>query len=296
MHPSRLLRQTALDPYQVLSIPRSASKGEIKSAYYALMKVYHPDIASSSSSSSSPSSASSSSSTITPGTSNGKKPKGFEFTDISAAYDLLRDNRRREQYLRYGLGWNSSSSSPSSPSSSNSSYNNRRGFAYDETHNPWGQPIRKSRPMRHAYERPRYPSSSWDFAAHADSTEFFYRNPKDSTNGSTMNTEGQYVSNYKFFGILAGCSLVLYSVQFWRLAPPMPGNSSSSINETSGNSTSTGHTGSSLSTSDPREALIYKNSSWMRGRDAKHDEASKALGAAREGAQRYGMARRDGIR
>lgn len=62
------------DPYEVLGVTRKAGYAEIKSAYRALAKKFHPD--------------------TDPG-----NPRTVErFQEISAAYDLLRDKRRRRLY------------------------------------------------------------------------------------------------------------------------------------------------------------------------------------------------------
>ena len=55
LNPRLLSQHIQLDPFQVLSVSRSADAAEIKRAYYDLVKRYHPD---------------------KPGAS---KPKGFEF-------------------------------------------------------------------------------------------------------------------------------------------------------------------------------------------------------------------------
>ena len=240
-----LLRQVtvSLDPYQILAIPRSASTSEIKEAYLRLVKEHHPDRPTSS------------------------KPKRCEFTDIVAAFELLRNPRQRDAYLKYGMGWSPAGSTGASQSP-------RAGFDYHNMHhNPWGNP--KSRPYKHAYQRGRYPSQSYDFG-HSDTTDFF-------SHSTAANRKGVYTSNVSFISTLAGLSLLLYSVQFWRLAPQLPSASGDSISF------------DSLTAGDPRDAPIY-NSSIVRSRDKHHDEASSALAAAREGAQKWGTRRRDDIR
>ena len=246
---STLLRNATLDPYQILAVPRTASNSEIKTAYYSLVKTHHPDLPSSS------------------------KPKDFDFKDIVSSYELLGDPKKREAYLRYGLGW-----TKDGIQRNGSTPHPDVGFNYNNVHNPWG--TRESRRQSYAYERPKYPSSSWDFG-HSDSTEFYSNNANRAA--STKNKNGKYTSNASFVSILAAMSAILYSVQFWRLAPPpTSSDSSSSI--------------SSLAGGDPQDALIYRQSGLLRGRDKKFEEASKALGAAREGAHRWGNARRDNIR
>lgn len=253
MRATVLLRQATLDPFQILAIPRTATSKEIRSAFLALAKTHHPDLPSSS------------------------KAKDVDFKDIVSAHELLRDPKKRDAYLKYGFGWSSTAGGASASARPDV------GFNYENMHNPWGNP--KTRRHKHAHERGRYPSSSWDFGQ-SDTTAFYSSNSNPEAKGADRS--GVYTSNASFMSILAGMSLLLYSVQFWRLAPPVPSSSSSDGLASSGIN--------SLVAGDPKDAPIYRQSSMMRGRDKHHDDASRALGAAREGAQRYGSARRDNIR
>jgi len=67
------------DPYTLLGVPSSASLKEIKRAYLALAKKYHPDVNNGDDNSSSSSSSLS------------------RFKEISAAYDVLKDPEKRRQ-------------------------------------------------------------------------------------------------------------------------------------------------------------------------------------------------------
>ena len=63
------------DPYTVLSIPKSATADEVKKAFRRLAKTYHPD--------------------------QSKDPKAKEkFSEISAAYEILGDEKKRGQFDR----------------------------------------------------------------------------------------------------------------------------------------------------------------------------------------------------
>ena len=64
----------AKDPYKLLGVPKTASDGEIRKAYRALAKKYHPDV-------------------------NKDKPQMAEkFKEISAAYTLLSDKDMKKRY------------------------------------------------------------------------------------------------------------------------------------------------------------------------------------------------------
>lgn len=64
------------DPYSTLNVAKSASEAEIKSAYRKLAKELHPD-------------------------KNKDNPKASEkFSDVTKAYDLLSDKKKRAQYDR----------------------------------------------------------------------------------------------------------------------------------------------------------------------------------------------------
>ncbi|KAF3767725.1 chaperone protein dnaJ, partial [Cryphonectria parasitica EP155] len=65
------------DPYQALGVNKSASASDIKKAYYGLAKKYHPD--------------------------TNKDPKAKDqFADIQAAYEVLSDPKKKEQYDQFG--------------------------------------------------------------------------------------------------------------------------------------------------------------------------------------------------
>lgn len=66
------------DYYDVLGVPRTASKQEIKKSYLGLAKKYHPDTSSS--------------------------PDKEKFVEASEAYDVLSDDDKRAMYDRFGHG------------------------------------------------------------------------------------------------------------------------------------------------------------------------------------------------
>ncbi|ORZ00091.1 hypothetical protein BCR42DRAFT_463590 [Absidia repens] len=68
------------DPYDVLGVQKSASQGDIKKAYYALAKKYHPDT-------------------------NKEKDSREKFVQIQEAYEILSDEQKRQQYDQFGHGF-----------------------------------------------------------------------------------------------------------------------------------------------------------------------------------------------
>src|ERR1700731_1547057 len=68
------------DYYETLGITRDASPEDIRSAYRKLAREYHPDA---------------------------NKEAGAEdrFKEISEAYEVLRDEEKRERYDRLGANW-----------------------------------------------------------------------------------------------------------------------------------------------------------------------------------------------
>lgn len=74
-------------PYDLLGLPRSASREEIKSSYYELVKSLHPD-------------------KIGPNVSETERKARVEkFRSVAKAYDLLKDPKKRAMYDKYAAGW-----------------------------------------------------------------------------------------------------------------------------------------------------------------------------------------------
>lgn len=72
------IQQAGQNYYQTLGVSQNASAKEIKKAYYALAKKYHPDV-------------------------NKDDPKAAKlFQQVSEAYEVLSDSAKRQQYDRFG--------------------------------------------------------------------------------------------------------------------------------------------------------------------------------------------------
>jgi len=68
----------AIDPYEVLGIPRSASEAEVKKAYRRLARKHHPDV-------------------------NSTDPNAAKkFQEIAGAYEILKDPQKRARFDRTG--------------------------------------------------------------------------------------------------------------------------------------------------------------------------------------------------
>ncbi|KAK7064519.1 hypothetical protein R3P38DRAFT_3302048 [Favolaschia claudopus] len=76
IHSSAPLRAQK-DPYQVLGVERDATAAQIKKVYFQLARKYHPDTS----------------------TDKGAQEK---FVEIQGAYDILKDEKKRQMYDQYG--------------------------------------------------------------------------------------------------------------------------------------------------------------------------------------------------
>ena len=68
------------DYYEILGVPRSADKSEIKKAYRKLARKYHPDV-------------------------NQDGGTEDQFKQVNEAYEVLKDDDKRQAYDRFGADW-----------------------------------------------------------------------------------------------------------------------------------------------------------------------------------------------
>ena len=66
------------DPYKALGVSRNQGSAEIKKAYRSLAIKYHPD------------------------NTGGDRVKEIRFTEISSAYETLKDNKKKDKFDRFG--------------------------------------------------------------------------------------------------------------------------------------------------------------------------------------------------
>jgi curved DNA-binding protein len=78
---------TKVDFYEVLGVPRDATREQIQRAYRALARRYHPDV-------------------------NADPAAPERFKQINEAYEVLSDPQRRARYDRYGHHWRDAAEEP----------------------------------------------------------------------------------------------------------------------------------------------------------------------------------------
>ncbi|KAF8641041.1 hypothetical protein AX17_000685 [Amanita inopinata Kibby_2008] len=77
LHGTAPLNAAPKDPYQVLGVKQDASQAEIKKTYFSLARKYHPDT-------------------------NPDKTAQAKFLEIQEAYDMLKDEKKRAAFDKYG--------------------------------------------------------------------------------------------------------------------------------------------------------------------------------------------------
>ncbi|GAA5825065.1 hypothetical protein JCM11251_006085 [Rhodosporidiobolus azoricus] len=180
------------DPFEIFHLPRSSSasftRAEIKSRYLDLVKLYHPDRA----------------------VASGEKGKAKEEADerfklIVAAHELLADPKRREMYVRTGLGWGKTSG-----------FNTGGGGGGAPS--PWSQStaeyhFRRGRPMS---SRTRAGAYAYDWASNSDTWSDPYNphfRPHYHPRGSGMSA-GSAESGWKGRGVFGSNALIFLTLAF----------------------------------------------------------------------------------
>ncbi|TFL06479.1 hypothetical protein BDV98DRAFT_559482 [Pterulicium gracile] len=77
LHATSALKAASKNPYEVLGVKSDASAAEIKKTYFSLARKYHPDT-------------------------NPDKGARDKFVEIQSAYDVLKDDKKRAEFDRYG--------------------------------------------------------------------------------------------------------------------------------------------------------------------------------------------------
>ncbi|WAQ80848.1 hypothetical protein PtA15_1A186 [Puccinia triticina] len=192
-------------PFEIFHLPRSASTSQIKERYYELVKVYHPDVATSKSNN--PPSSALREDEIT-----------RRFKLIRDAYELLSSPSRRQRYIRFQEGWNDSRAQTPNRSwrnnSTSTTWTNQA--AYADSHfnlsSVWRQFIN-----RHQSARAGFYSSVHDDG----SNHHWFNNQQGQSHTFKQQWErdGLFTKNGIFISAVGCVSLCLYLVQLWRVLP-----------------------------------------------------------------------------
>jgi DnaJ-class molecular chaperone len=93
------------DYYKILGVERGASKDDVRKAYRKLARKYHPDI------------------------NPGNKEAESKFKDLSVAYDVLSDEKKRKLYDEFGEAGLAAVSTPTRHGVTSTGSSSRRGPA-----------------------------------------------------------------------------------------------------------------------------------------------------------------------
>lgn len=127
-----------MDYYRILGLNKSATKSEIKDAFRKLAIKFHPDKHTSSSKSV-------------------KDSATLKFKQVSEAYDVLSDDRKRADYNSRHSGSGGYATSSASSSYTNNTYNN--GYGYSSRNNNTGSGYNQG--YGYGYSRPPYNSNGF---------------------------------------------------------------------------------------------------------------------------------------
>lgn len=175
-------------PYEIFHLPKTATTADIKSRYYQLVKIHHPDIGFSSTDS------------------THSNESGADFKAIVAAYELLKSPARRQLYLNSGEGWRRSASSL-----------NRSSRASRRTSSS-GRSYRPSYPSS-LWDWAPGSRSGW-----ADAQESWFSAQRPSTSfRQQWQRDGLLTKNGVFISSLGCVGLLFYSFQAWKILPLLDG-------------------------------------------------------------------------
>ncbi|POV96864.1 hypothetical protein PSTT_15404 [Puccinia striiformis] len=187
-------------PFEIFHLPRSASTEQIKERYYQLVKVYHPDVASSTK-------------TIDENETNRR------FKLIRDAYELLSSPNRRSRYIRFQEGWNENRDIRNVPNRSWSNHSNNRWsnhhhhptyseFDFNKLSYLWRQFINQSSSRSGFYDHHQY-----------------HHQPKDPPKSfkEQWDRDGLFTKNGKFITLIGCISISIYLIQLYRAFPLIGG-------------------------------------------------------------------------
>lgn len=165
------------------------STPKVRKRYYELARLYHPD--------------------------QGAKGKGKDteeqFKVINAAYELLRNARSREAYVRSGIGWSYGAGGARA-----------RRAGYSQAQAQWDMrhaayDFRRGRPMSNGW---RGSNTAWDYEAARGGPFNAYPGYGGPAHHAGWSSQGMYASNGTIFLVLLSLTVVITPLRLWSTLPP----------------------------------------------------------------------------
>ncbi|TIB58876.1 hypothetical protein E3P78_03775 [Wallemia ichthyophaga] len=154
-------------PFEIFSLPTTATPNQIKSRYYELVRIYHPDKASN----------------------EYTHTRTKEFQSIVKAYELLSDTKKKQRFINTGSGWSSDSFGDTAQSRWQSdmeyvrnNYAHRRSSQFNNSHNS------------HYSKR----SGGWD----GDFYWSTYHHPANGKHQPVYGSNGAFIAGLIFFSTI----------------------------------------------------------------------------------------------